>query len=313
MLTAHHHGKGQVRVMKVFRNGARHEVRQFLVETNLIGPVDGAFLNSDNSMIVATDTQKNTVFILAKQLTERTKSAEAFAKIIATHFVSTYPNAIHECKVNVEEETWNRIHIDGQPHNHGFQKAGPNVGTAHCHVKRSLPGGRGNVVVAKLTGGVKNLTLLKTTQSSFANFVRDRYTALPESNERLLATSVDSSWEYLPGATENCGDFEAVTSRIRKEMVKAFSGPVQTGVPSASLQETAFQMGKAVINQVSEVGSITLYLPNIHNIPVDMAPFRLENKDYTGNPDVFWVTKEPFGIIQATVSRSGSQNLKSRL
>jgi urate oxidase len=308
MLTAHQHGKGQVRVMKVFRNGWRHEVRQFLVETHLIGPVDNAFLESDNSMIVATDTQKNTIFILAKQLTEKTKSAEAFAKLIATHFINTYPNAVHECKVNVEEETWGRVFIDGKPHNHSFQKVGPNIGTAHCHAKRSLSGGRGAVVVARLIGGVKNLTILKTTKSSFENFIRDRYTALPETNERLLGTSVDSTWEYLPGAVHNCDDFEAVASRVRGEMLRAFAGPVKTGVPSASLQETAFQMGKAVVNNVNEIMSITLRLPNIHNIPVDMKPFRLENKDHTGNPDVFWVTKEPFGIIQATVSRKGGQS-----
>ena len=61
-------------------------------------------------------------------------------------------------------------------------------------------------------------------------------------------------------------------------MIKAFSGPAMTGVPSASLQETTYQMGKAVIRKVPEIASITLYLPNIHNIPIDMAPFQLENK-----------------------------------
>ena len=83
MLTALHHGKGQVRVMKVFRNGWRHDVRQFLVEIKFIGPVDNDFLESDNTLIVATGTHKNTIFILAKQLTEKTKSVGCHLGFVA--------------------------------------------------------------------------------------------------------------------------------------------------------------------------------------------------------------------------------------
>ena len=300
MLTAHHHGKGQIRVMKVFRSAEKHEVRQFLVETNLIGPVEACFLSGDNSKIVATDTQKNTVFILAKQLTPTVKSAEAFAKIIATHFVTTYPEAIKQCKVNILEEIWERTSVDGTPHHHSFQKAGPHTGFAHADVGRNE---QNEVVINVLQGGVRQLTLLKTTQSSFENFVRDQYTALPETNERLLATSCDSTWQYDPETASNCPDFEILAASTRKAIVEGFSGPAATGIPSPSLQRTAFEIGQNVIDKVDGISSVTLYLPNIHNIPVNFEPFGLSNTDETGNPDVFWVTKEPFGIIQATVSR----------
>ena len=123
----------------------------------------------------------------------------------------------------------------------------------------------------------------------------------------VLATSVEGTWEYLPAAIKNCDDFEVVSGKIKESLINAFTGPTDTGVPSASLQETAFQMGKACIDSVQEIANISLTLPNIHNIPVDFAPFGLENKDESGFPDVFWVTKEPFGIIQATISRPKEQ------
>lgn len=181
MLTAHYHGKGQVRVMKLFRSEEKHEVRQFLVETNLYGPVDDCFLKGDNSQIVATDTQKNTIFILAKQLTAKSKSAEDFSMLVAKHFVSTYPEAIKECKVSVSEEIWQRNVIDGKPHHHGFQKIGPHTGYAFCHAIRDE---NNDVVVKTLNGGIRSLTILKTTQSAFENFIRDQYTMLPETSER---------------------------------------------------------------------------------------------------------------------------------
>ena len=54
------------------------------------------------------------------------------------------------------------------------------------------------------------------------------------------------------------------------------------------------------------------YIPmkyRIHNIPFNFNPFGLENKDHTGEPDIFWVTKEPFGIIQATVVQPKEKHL----
>ena len=300
MLTSHCHGKGQVRVMKLFRSEQRHEVRQFLVETNLVGPVDECFLKGDNSRIVATDTQKNTIFILAKQLNENSKSAECFSMLVAKHFVTTYPEAITECKVTIEEEIWERAIIDGKPHHHGFQKVGPQLGHAFCHAVRN---NENKVVVKTLNGGVRGLTLLKTTQSAFENFLRDKFTVLPETKERLLATSVEATWVYLPVAIKECSDFEEVASKIKQTMINAFTGPADIGVASASLQETAFQMGKACVEIVPAIKNISLKLPNIHNIPFDFTAFGMGNKDASGFPDIFWVTKEPFGIIQATVSR----------
>ena len=307
MLAKHHHGKGQIRVMKVFRQPDKHYVKQFLVETNLFGPVDECFLEGDNGGIVATDTQKNTVFCMLKKLTFERNSAEDFAMLISKHFVTTYPKFIHQCKVIVHEETWERVdgHMSKNEnqrlnHHHGFMKIGPHQNYAESYAYRDFKDGE-KIKIKYLKAGVRSLTVLKTTQSGFANFVRDQYTALPECDERLLATSIDSTWEYDRATIEFAQDYDALKFQIKREMLDGFAGPADTGKFSASLQETAYAMGRKVCKKVPGVSSITLFLPNIHNIPFNFNPFGLENKDHTGEPDIFWVTKEPFGIIQATV------------
>jgi len=58
-----------------------HSVLQFNVEILLEGPTDAAFTSADNSLIIPTDTQKNTVYVLAK--TTSFACAEDFAVIVA--------------------------------------------------------------------------------------------------------------------------------------------------------------------------------------------------------------------------------------
>lgn len=54
---------------------------QFNVEILLEGPTNAAFTAADNSLIIPTDTQKNTVYVLAK--TTSFDCAEQFAIIVA--------------------------------------------------------------------------------------------------------------------------------------------------------------------------------------------------------------------------------------
>jgi len=300
----HHHGKGDVRIVKVYRNQypGLHEIKQFAVSTILVGPVYEAFTDGDNSGIIATDTQKNTIYVLGRRHSFR--SAEEFAMIIAKHFVSTYPKVVHVCKVTIIEDHWQRVYVANSKgavtaHHHAFQKVGPHQGYAHAEAKR----GADHVITISLSSGVRKLTVLKTTQSSFANFIRDEYTLLPDVKDRLLATAMDSTWDYSPEFINSNTNWEAVTAKVTKELIYVFCGPADIGQHSKSVQETAYQMGCKVLDVVKGINRITLYLPNIHNIPLDFSKLGLENKDHTGNPDVFTPTSEPNGIIQVTVDR----------
>ena len=158
MLANHSHGKGCVCVLRVFRTPKRHEVRQFEVETDLVGPVGASYTNQDNSKIVATDTQKNTIFLLSQKLNFERSSREDFAILIARHFVRKYPDAVHACTVKIAETVWERVQVAGAAHHHAFTKKGTFVG--HAFVKAE--GSRGNVT--SVESGVNGLTVLKTTK-----------------------------------------------------------------------------------------------------------------------------------------------------
>lgn len=301
----HHHGKGEVRIVKVYRNNPPnfHEIKQFTVSTELIGPVDEAFTQGDNSGIVATDTQKNTIYLLARRNSFR--SAEEFAMIVAKHFVNTYPKFVQTCKISIVEDSWQRMHVSNskgqvEPHHHAFQKVGPHQGYSYAEAKREA----NNEITLSLSSGVRKLTVLKTTQSSFSNFIHDEYTLLPDVNDRLLATAVDATWDYTTEFINSTKDWEAVTANVKQELLFTFSGPADIGVFSRSVQQTAYNMGCNALRVVKGMDRITLYLPNIHNIPVDFTKLGEENKDHTGNPDVFTATSAPYGIIQVSVDRT---------
>ncbi|XVE68584.1 hypothetical protein DITRI_Ditri09bG0080100 [Diplodiscus trichospermus] len=92
-------------------------------------------------------------------------------------------------------------------------------------------------------------------QSGFEGFIWDKYTALPETQEMLLATEVTASWRY-----NFFGIFPA----------EAFFGPSKGDVYSASVQSTLFQMAKAVLSRFTDISSTQLKMPNIHFSPVNV-------------------------------------------
>ncbi|TYI31394.1 hypothetical protein ES332_A05G448300v1 [Gossypium tomentosum] len=181
------HGKARVRVGRVWRSkdGCRHFMVEWNVNISLLSNCVAAYVRDDNSDIVATDTMKNTVYVKAKECSEQL-SAEEFAILLGKHFTSFYPQ-VFTAIVKIVEKPWERISVNGQPHEHGF-KLGSEKHTTEAIVQKSG--------VLQLTSGVEGLSLLKTTQSGFEGFIRDKYTALPETRERMLATEVTASWRF---------------------------------------------------------------------------------------------------------------------
>ncbi|XVE68582.1 hypothetical protein DITRI_Ditri09bG0079900 [Diplodiscus trichospermus] len=181
------HGKSRVRVARVWRSkqGGRHFIVEWNVNISLLSNCVAAYVSDDNSDIVATDTMKNTVYVKAKECSEQI-SAEEFAILLGKHFTSFYPQ-VFTAIVKVVEKPWERVSVNGQPHEHGF-KLGSEKHTAEAIVQKSG--------ILQLTSGIEGLALLKTTQSGFEGFIRDKYTALPETRERMLATEVTASWRF---------------------------------------------------------------------------------------------------------------------
>ncbi|GAA1821981.1 factor-independent urate hydroxylase [Agromyces salentinus] len=278
VLGPNQYGKAEVRVVKVTRDDARHEIEDLSVTSQLRGDFAGAHLEGDNSHVVATDTQKNTVFAFARA---GIGSPEAFLLRLADHFTSSF-DWVTGGRWEAESYAWQRIQAHGAPHDHSFVRSGQETRTALVVAE-----GADRHVIA----GLKGLTVLKTTQSGFEGFPRDRYTTLQETGDRILATDVAARWRYSDAAL----DYDALYDRVRGLLLEAF-----TEGYSAALQATLFDMGARVLEELPEIAEIRLSMPNKHHFVVDLSPFGLDNPN-----EVFYAADRPYGLIEAAVTREG--------
>jgi len=218
--------------------GSVHTIRELEVETLLTLNSHKDYETGDNSDIIATDTQKNTVYILAKQY--GISSPEEFGLILANHFISKYPWVV-KAKVTLSAHPWQRItDTTGRPHNHAF------VSTPSAVRMASVLLIRGNMPV--VSAGIRNLRVLKTTQSAFVNFVSDEFRTLPDAKDRLFSTIVTSDWTY--GKINKDLDFDHAFSTVQDSMLEVFAGPADKGVFSPSVQNSQFLTQKMIMERV---------------------------------------------------------------
>jgi urate oxidase len=267
------YGKSAVRLVTVRRGPDVHELKDVTVAIRLEGDFLSAYTDGDNSQVLPTDTMKNTVYALAAD--HPINDIEDFGLLLSEHFLRASPPAA-SARIEMTEHLWERL----DPH--AFRRAGGEKRTAA--VTRT----RDSVAV---TAGIEDLVVMKTSKSAFEGFPRDRYTTLPETSDRLLATSVSATWKYarpdLP--------FGERWTEVRRRLLDAFAKH-----DSRSVQETLYAMGEAAL-EAEDVKEIHLAMPNIHHIPVDLTRFGLENRN-----EVFVATPEPYGLIEATLTRAGS-------
>ena len=118
-LGSYGYGKDGVKLLYVHRDEhtQRHEIREYEVNVALHLNNQNDYLFGDNRHIIATDSQKNTIYILAKR--HGVKSPEEFGMVITNHFLDQY-SQVTEVNVKIEEYPWVRNTVDGIPHNHAF-------------------------------------------------------------------------------------------------------------------------------------------------------------------------------------------------
>lgn len=279
-LGENHYGKAEthmVRVTKGGQDGSVHEIKDVSVSIALAGDFAASHLAGDNSNIVATDTQKNTVYAFARE--EGVGEIEQFAIRLARHFAHDFPT-VHRARVSVEEYPWARIEVGGKPHPHSFIRAGSEkrLATVTCTRDHTW-------VVA----GVSDMVLLKSTGSEFFGYPRDRYTTLEETHDRVLATAVVARWRY---ANENV-DFGDAFAATRRALIETFAAK-----HSLALQQTLYLMGESALKARPEIAEIRLSMQNKHHFVVDLSPFGLDNKN-----EVFHASDRPYGLIEGTVTR----------
>ncbi|WP_432533035.1 factor-independent urate hydroxylase [Kineococcus arenarius] len=284
VLASHQYGKAENRVVRVQRDSARHEIVDLNVTTTLRGDFADAYLTGDQSKVLPTDTQKNTVYAYAKQ--KGVASIEGYALELARHFVDDVV-PVTGARVDVDAYPWTRAQVGGTGHDHTWVRSGSEVRTAAVTVS-----GQGERQVAHVLAGLKELTLLKSTGSQFKGFLEDEYTTLRETDDRVMATSLVATWRYGAAALEDGFDFDAAYAQIRQAVLEQFAT-----LHSLALQQTLWHMGKAALERVPEAVEIRLLAPNKHHFDYDLERFGVQN-----HGEVFHADDRPYGLIQAVVA-----------
>jgi urate oxidase len=274
VLGANQYGKAKVRLLHVSRDDPAHEITDLSVSVALSGDLTATHLSGDNSAVLTTDAQKNTVYAFAKD--GGVGEVEDFALRLARHFVASQ-EAIRFARVTVEQYLWDRMA------GHSFIRSGREVRTATVSH---------NGTDSWVVSGVSGLTVLNTAGSEFWGFARDQYTTLADTNDRILATAVSARWRHA--STSASADCWAESYRAARDLLlEAFAD-----THSYSLQQTLYAMGARVLEGRPEIAEVRLALPNKHHFEVDMKPFGLEN-----DGEVFYAADRPYGLIEGTVTR----------
>ena len=276
-LIHHHYGKAKVRVMKVARSGSRHALKELEVSVMLHGDFDASYTRADNRLVVPTDTMKNTVNVLAKE--KLGTETEDFGLALGEHFLKTYPQVSH-AEIGLAERCWDRLVVGGQPHDHSFAQKDAARPTARVTCSR----GGSNV-----ESGIEDLLILKTTASGFEGYLKDEFTTLPETKDRIFATKLKALWAY----EKRPASYATTNGVILDAMLSVFALNY-----SPSVQVTLFQMGEAALKVAPEITKVHLAMPNKHCLLINLAPFDVDNRN-----ELFVPTDEPHGQIEGTVTR----------
>ena len=272
------YGKGRVRVLRLHRAGdGRHEVRELTMKVLLEGDFDRSFTEADNATTVATDTVKNLVNVVAREHLDA--DSEPFCRAVAARFLDRYEQ-VARVVASAHETRWQRLVVDGKPHLHGFTLDANGKPTVRVVASRE-----GTETIS----GVEGFTFMKTTESGWVGYVMDEFTTLPETRDRIAATSMDASWDWQ----RDPPSFPEANRRVLDTMLRVFSTTY-----SESVQDSLYRMGEAVLEAVPEVARVRMACPNKHYIPINLAPFKLDNRN-----QVFLPTDEPHGQIECAVGR----------
>src|SRR5215216_295508 len=208
VLGQNNYGKSEVRVFKVKRDTDRHEIWDLDVRVALEGDFEAAHVDGDNTGLLATDTMRNTVYALAKD--HLTGSIEEFGLALVDHFLEAGPT-VERSKVTIAQFPWDRIEVNGRGHEHSFVRG---AGERTAKVTGDEGGDR------RVEAGLDNLLVMKTTQSGWEGFLRERFTTLPDTNDRILATVVTADWSYAKGADL---DFDGLWGSVRDRILVTFT------------------------------------------------------------------------------------------
>ena len=289
-LQANRYGKSRVRLMRLTKHEAHHDLDEWTVQILLTGDFTTAHTLGDNSQILPTDTMKNTVYFVAHQ--SKATSMETYAQELIDYILTRNPQ-VSSAEVVIESTLWKRLTVDGQPFPTAFMRGSDERQTTTVSRTQNQP--------FTITSGLDRLTILKTANSAFTGFIKDNLTTLPETTDRLFGTALKAEWPYAPEAIASAAassdqaiDFNKVRHHIREAMLTAFAKH-----DSLSVQQTLYAMGEAALDHTPLTDLIYLLMPKKHNLLVELARFNQTNANH-----IFVPTDEPHGTIEATLHRA---------
>jgi urate oxidase len=282
-LTTNRYGKSRVRLMRLTKHEAHHDIDEWTVQILLTGDFETAHTLGDNSKILATDTMKNTVYFVAHQSTAT--SMEAYAQELIDYILTRNPQA-ESAEVIIESTMWKRLTIEGKPYPTAFMRGSEERQTTT--VARTQTG------AFTITSGLDRLTVMKTANSGFVGYIKESLTTLPETTDRLFATALKAEWPYTPAAIAGGIDFNKVRHHLREALITAFAHH-----DSLSVQQTLYAMAEAALAHTTLIDEVTMLMPNKHQLLFDLSRFGQTNANH-----IFVPTDEPHGTIEATVRRA---------
>lgn len=280
------YGKSGIRLAVVDRSSEPHTFTDLGVEVRLHGDFDEAHTAGDNSAVLPTDTMRGTCYALAR---DGVPSVPAYGIRLVERFLEASA-AVTTAVVELTVFPWEQVMVEGQLHTHTFRPAAGGRPTWRVSLTR---GG-----TPEVSGGVSGARVAKTTGSAFSGFLRDEYTTLGETRDRIMATTIDAWWGLADGWVTTAEDPDALGTAVPATMLAAFA----KHDASESVQHTMHVMGTAVLDAHPEIEWVRFLLPNEHHILSDLSAYDLDNPGV-----VYLVADRPYGVIEGVVARDGVQ------
>nr|XP_056701037.1 uricase-like [Euleptes europaea] len=279
------YGKNAVRLLYIRREGKIHCIKELEISLHIRLNSVNEYVNSDNSCVIPTDTIKNTIQALAKCRGIRT--IEEFGLELCEHFLTQYCHVIY-CNVFIQEVPWQRLEKDGVPHAHAFLYS--SEGVRFCEVERNLN------CPPNVFSGIKDLKIMKTTQSGFSDFFKDKYTTLPDRRDRVL--SVESLIKWCYGDCTGGFDYDCIWRTAHEAALDAFAGPPESGHYSPSYQRTVNRIQTYILDRIPQVDEVEVIMSNIHYCVADLDKLGLTN-----DKEILTPQDTPFGACATTLRR----------
>ncbi|XP_026534231.1 uricase-like [Notechis scutatus] len=289
------YGKNAVRILYVRREGQVHCIKELAISVHIRLNTVREYLNADNSRVIPTDTIKNTIEALAKCNGVGCKTIHLISLLLCQNFIKAFCHVVY-CNAFIQEVPWQRLEKDNTPHAHAFLYS--SEGIRFCEVERTQD--KPPIVFS----GIKDLKLMKTTQSGFQGFLKERYTTLPERIDRVLSVETLIKWCY--GDCLDGLDYDSIWRTAHESILDAFAGPPETGHYSPSYQKTVNCIQTYILERIPQIEEVEVILSNIH-----YSVTNLEKLGISNDKEIFTPQETPFGACASTLRRKNcSKNLR---